>query len=280
MSEEMGDFRGARKITSLNCYPLMYHKNSAQLRNDLIERGKKFVALSGVHYKSHQGMAYYKKKKSVIKVNINGRIMVDPNVHRRINPNYPISLVRPKDHDVLSEDDDSDGESACCCGLDSDTGGNEAGLGDEEKTKYVTKLYTDDKGRVQLVRMTKEEADELKEKLDEVQSKDGESADAAEDTPSEEQSEKKPPEFSDEEYLIASPVVLGFAFAEKMWLEFTVSGVKEIQWNETAYDSLVLERKTKDIVKVSLGAISPSCHQASCLSYLSDQAHSSGVVAA
>jgi hypothetical protein len=50
--------------------------------------------------------------------------------------------------------------------------------------------------------------------------------------------------------LIASPVVLGFAFAEKLWLEFTVSGVKEIQWNETAYESLVLEPKTKDIVKV------------------------------
>jgi hypothetical protein len=43
---------------------------------------------------------------------------------------------------------------------------------------------------------------------------------------------------------------LGFAFAEKLWLEFTVSGVKEIQWNETAYESLVLEPKTKDIVKV------------------------------
>ena len=70
-------------------------------------------------------------------------------------------------------------------------------------------------------------------------------------TPPSEDSKTKPvPEFSDEEYLIASPVVLGFAFAEKLWLEFTVSGVKEIQWNETAYESLVLEPKTKDIVKV------------------------------
>ena len=65
-----------------------------------------------------------------------------------------------------------------------------------------------------------------------------------------EDEDKIPTEFTDEEYLIASPVVLGFAFAEKMWLEFTVSGVKEIQWNETAYESLVLEPKTKDIVKV------------------------------
>ncbi len=53
-----------------------------------------------------------------------------------------------------------------------------------------------------------------------------------------------------EEYLIAPPVVLGFAFAEKLWLEFTVSGVKDIVWNDGAYDSLVLEDNTKAIVKV------------------------------
>lgn len=59
---------GAKKITSLGCYPLKYHKNEEKVRKDLIERGKKFVTLSGVNYKSHQGLAYYKKKKSIVKV--------------------------------------------------------------------------------------------------------------------------------------------------------------------------------------------------------------------
>lgn len=61
-------FPGAKKITSLGCYPLKYHKDEEKLRKDLIERGKKFVTLSGVNYKSHQGMAYYKKKKNIVKV--------------------------------------------------------------------------------------------------------------------------------------------------------------------------------------------------------------------
>ncbi|KAH6631402.1 hypothetical protein F5144DRAFT_216528 [Chaetomium tenue] len=252
VAEEIGDFRGARKITGLACYPLKYHKNEAQLRKDLIERGRKFVSLGGVHYKSHQGMAYYKKKKSIIKVNINGRIMVDPSIHRRINPNYPISLVRPKDHDLLSDDEDSDSESGCC-GCDSDDEGNGSSGG--EKLKYVTKAYKDGKGKVQIIRAPKsdDEDDIAGEKLDNVAAK-GEDASQEDDqgtaTPSSDGTKTKPvPEFSDEEYLIASPVVLGFAFAEKLWLEFTVSGVKEIQWNETAYESLVLEPKTKDIVK-------------------------------
>jgi len=240
MAEEISEFRGARKITSLPCYPLKYHKNEAQLRKELIERGKKFVALAGVHYKSHQGLAYYKKKKSIIKVNINGRIMVDPAIHRRINPNYPISHVRPKENETLSDGEDSD-ESGCC-GCDSEEE-------ESEKVKYVTKLVKDDNGNTRVVLVHGSDDDEekagSKEQLDKVPAKDEGNAAAEEDSTT-----KKIPEFSDEEYLIASPVVLGFAFAEKLWLEFTVSGVKDIQWNETAYDSLVLEPKTKDIVKV------------------------------
>ncbi|KAI1403656.1 hypothetical protein F4819DRAFT_450776 [Hypoxylon fuscum] len=260
MSEEIPEFRGARKISSLGCYPLKYHKNEAQLREDLIERGKKFVSLGGVHYKSHQGMAYQKKKKAIIKVNINGRIMVDPAIHRRINPNYPVSLVRPKDHDVLSDDEDSD-EEGDGCGCESDDAGG-AGLEqiqeddeDGSKVKYVTKVYKDNKGQVRTVRVPKDLVDSEgpKEKLDQVSSKGGEDKDdtakSGEEVVREDDKDATPPVFTDEEYLIASPVVLGFAFAEKLWLEFTVSGIKEISWNEHAYDSLVLQPNTKEIVR-------------------------------
>ncbi|KAI0378864.1 hypothetical protein F5Y04DRAFT_141965 [Hypomontagnella monticulosa] len=263
MSEEIPEFRGARKITSLGCYPLKYHKNESQLRKDLIERGKKFVGLGGVHYKSHQGMAYHKKKKSIIKVNINGRVMVDPAIHRRINPNYPVSLVRPKDHDVLSDEEDSD-EDGEGCGCESEDDGGDAGgagleaTGEEEgssKVKYVTKVYKDNKGNVRTVRIPKDfvETESPKQKLDQVPSKDQEDKDEAakegEEGTNEDDKETTPPVFTDEEYLIASPVVLGFAFAEKLWLEFTVSGIKEISWNEHAYDSLVLQSNTKEIVR-------------------------------
>ncbi|KAI1206073.1 uncharacterized protein F4807DRAFT_453669 [Annulohypoxylon truncatum] len=262
MSEEIQEFRGARKITSLGCYPLKYHKNEAQLRKDLIERGKKFVGLGGVHYKSHHGMAYHKKKKAVIKVNINGRIMVDPAIHRRINPNYPVSLVRPKDHDVLSDEEDSDEEGGCGCESEDDDGGADGtgfeqifGDGEGGKVKYVTKVYKDNKGAVRTARIPKELVDTEvpKEKLDQVPSKGEGDKDAAakdsEEGGAEDENDSAPPIFTDEEYLIASPVVLGFAFAEKLWLEFTVSGIKEISWNEHAYDSLVLQPNTKEIVR-------------------------------
>lgn len=262
MMEEIGEFRGAKKITSLSSYPLQYHKNEQQIRKDLIERGKKFASLSGVHYKSHHGMAYYKKKKSIIKVNVNGRVMIDPSIHRRINPNYPISLVRPKEQDVLTEDEESDEDACCAAGSDSEEdGAQERDLEDgEEKVKYVTKVIKDNKGRLSVLRMTKDEAEEMnKEKLSKVENQDDSIIEGSSDE-GKPQSSKKTIEWTDEEYLIASPVVLGFSFGEKLWLEFTVSGVQEIRWNEHAYESLVLEKKTKETVKVrGTTSMHPTC---------------------
>lgn len=229
------------------------------------------MALSGVQYKSYDGMAYYKKKKTAVKVNISGRIMIDSSIHRRINPNYPISIVRPKDHDTMSDDGGSDNEwGAGCEYSDSDGGNGPNRLLQEKKVRHVTNAIQGRNGSVHFVRVTK--ADDISEKkpetLSRVPEKDGDpiAADPTEDETEGEdgKTEKTPPEFSDEEYLTASPVVLGFAFAEKLWLEFTVSSVKEISWNENAYQSLVLEPKTKDIVKVcsNLLLIFYICHQA------------------
>lgn len=181
--------------------------------------------------------------------------MVDSSIHRRINPNYPISVVRPKEQDIISDDEDSEDEDGCGCGASDDENvGQDKELEDgEEKVKYVTKFLKDDKGRIQIVRVTKEEAEEMdKEKLAKVESQDDAELEASGDESGDTKAKdtKKVPEFTDEEYLIASPVVLGFSFGEKLWLEFTVSGIKDISWNDKAYESLVLEPKTKETVKV------------------------------
>jgi SpoVK/Ycf46/Vps4 family AAA+-type ATPase len=111
-----------------------------------------------------------------------------------------------------------------------------------------------------MVRVPKrtDDSEDGKEKLDQVTTK-GEGSNenvkdkaqkvSDDDEGDEDDDAEEIPVFSDEEYLIASPVVLGFAFTEKLWLEFTVSGVEEIAWNEQAYESLVLEPSTKEIVK-------------------------------
>ncbi len=255
MEVDVGAFKGARKISSLACFPLKYHKEEAKIRKQLIARGKKFVSLQGVHYKSHECLAYYKKKRQIVKVNINGRIMVDPAIHRRMLPNYQISTVKPKDPDLFEDsEEEPDSDDCCGCGSDSENDGKDRDVDATDEPRTRRKLVRDEKDKLRVVEVQIDEnGDEIRPRklADEVDCVAGEEKEAEKNgnARADKENKKSLPVFTDEEYLVASPVVLGFAFGEKTWLEFTVSGVKEIVWNEGAYESLVLENNTKDVVK-------------------------------
>ncbi|KAK7548787.1 putative AAA family ATPase [Phyllosticta citricarpa] len=242
-------FKGPRKITSLATYPIRYHKDVDNLKKQLVERGKRFVTMTGMNYRFHKGLAFEKRKKAVAKHNVNGRVMIDPAIFRRINPNYPISLIKPKDQDALydmccSSDDDDDDDSDC------EMHGPENNPDNEEKEHFKLKLVYDENKMAHLVKVQVDEdgVEIKKEKLDKLAGDadaNGENAAAATD----DDDRTKNQVFSEEELLIASPVVLGFSFADKRWLEFSIAGIREIEWNEGAFDSLVLPPNDKSIVK-------------------------------
>ncbi|KAF1823569.1 uncharacterized protein K489DRAFT_200064 [Dissoconium aciculare CBS 342.82] len=236
---DVESFKGPRKITSLATYPLKYHKDPEGVQKKIIERGEKFVAMSGMHYKFHKGLAFMKKKKQVLKININSRVMVDPATFRRINANYPISFIQPKEEEELY----SDSESECGCGEDSDdeSAQSDHGLeeldGDEDAAaarKYKYKWTTDKDGEEHYV------AVEVDENGEPVLNQDVELLAG--------QSDGQKPQFSKEQLLLTSSVVLGFAFAEKYWLEFTLSGIHEITYNDKAFESLVLPPDQKKTI--------------------------------
>ncbi|KAF2762349.1 hypothetical protein EJ05DRAFT_497202 [Pseudovirgaria hyperparasitica] len=259
-------FKGPRKITSLAVYPLSYHKDPDGMKKTLVERGQKFVTLQGMNYKFLNGLGFQKKKKTVAKVNIKGRVMIDPAIFRRINPNYHISVVRNRaGDDFLSDDEDNSDCSDCCCSDSDDNnsasapvapedGGEGPSLptdADEEVERFK---YTVVKDRDQTYRVVRVPVDangralqvERLETLATPSSSDGTS-------PSDPVPDETPPytptSFSPEDLLIASPVVLGFAFSEKLWLELSLNGISEISWNTEAFSSLVLPPAQKSIVK-------------------------------
>ena len=257
---DIDQFRGARKIQSLACYPLSYRKDHEEMRARLVERGKKFVSLRGMQYKAHNGFAFMKKKRQYLKLHVKGRIMIDPVTFRRINPNYVISSVKSRNNDAEDDDnanyftldgcddagqgqgqgqgdggddddDDDDDCSQCCCSE------SKAEDEEEEKQRKAMRYIRDDNGEWQMV--TKAEEEEKTMKVEQFE-KTVDDEDKVVDTE---------PELEDDDYMIASPVVLGWAFTEKMWLEFPVATVGEIKWNDKAFDSLVLPDDQKAIVR-------------------------------
>ncbi|KAK4504974.1 hypothetical protein PRZ48_002937 [Zasmidium cellare] len=235
---DIESFKGPRKITSLSAYPLKYHKDPEGVKKQIIQRGQQFVEMEGMEYKFHKGLAFMKKKKQVLKININGRVMIDPATFRRVNPNYPISVIKPKDADDLFSDSEED-DDCSCCQPDSDneeaSGGNEElemdGSGDSKAPKYKYKWLDDGSGGSHFVAVEVDENGEpvRSEQLDKL--------------------ETSKRTYTEEQLLLTSPVVLGFAFSEKLWLEFSLSGVHDIVWNDEAFSSLVLEGDKKSTVR-------------------------------
>ena len=240
---DVDGFKGPRRISSLATYPLKYHKDPGGVRKTILARGEQFVSMEGMQYKFHKGMAFMKKKKLVAKININGRIMIDPATFRRINPNYPISFIKPKDsEDLFSDSADDDNDECSCCADDSDeegAAGNQESLQNEDHgedaPKFKYKWTEDNEGHPVYT------AVEVDENGDPVRSQRLDTLTGNNDL--------RNKKYTEDELLLTSPVVLGFAFSEKLWLEFSLSGVREIEYNEDAFDSLVLPPNQKDIVR-------------------------------
>ncbi|PLB53311.1 P-loop containing nucleoside triphosphate hydrolase protein [Aspergillus steynii IBT 23096] len=58
---------------------------------------------------------------------------------------------------------------------------------------------------------------------------------------------------SEEQQLIATPILRGYALKQKAWLEFFVDSVTDIAWNTKAFDSLVLPHAQQGLKRLILG---------------------------
>ncbi|EKM57276.1 uncharacterized protein PHACADRAFT_254960 [Phanerochaete carnosa HHB-10118-sp] len=54
---------------------------------------------------------------------------------------------------------------------------------------------------------------------------------------------------TDEELMLASPVLHGFSLTDKTWLEFNVQKIAEIEWNDEAFEKLVLPAGRKTLMR-------------------------------
>ncbi|KAF8576015.1 P-loop containing nucleoside triphosphate hydrolase protein [Ramaria rubella] len=55
-------------------------------------------------------------------------------------------------------------------------------------------------------------------------------------------------DLTDEQYMICTPIMLGFCFGVKMWGGFAMDRLKDIAWSDEAFHSLVLGAKQKTLI--------------------------------
>ncbi|EIW53206.1 P-loop containing nucleoside triphosphate hydrolase protein [Trametes versicolor FP-101664 SS1] len=97
-------FSGTKKINTLAAYPLKYSYDPQGLREMLLERGRKWASLKGIHHVHYQGTAAFRlgtaSCQTIVKYNVDSRIMVDRRNFLRLNPNY----ARPKASETEQND--------------------------------------------------------------------------------------------------------------------------------------------------------------------------------
>lgn len=95
-------FVGTKLIEHLGAYPLRHHPERDEIRETLIQCGRTFVSLIGIHHRQYEGKAFFidiDNDNEIVARHIKGRIMVDAACFQERMPNYPcprVQNLRPK----------------------------------------------------------------------------------------------------------------------------------------------------------------------------------------
>ncbi|CAL1710252.1 unnamed protein product [Somion occarium] len=202
-------FKGTRKIASLDAYPIKYHHNTEELKLSLIARGKKWVGLRGIHHMQYKGSA-----SNTMMTPSGGKKVVRYSINSRI-------MVDRTNFRRLNPNYD----------MPAIKGTNPMTLPPPPPLPFYQPPEASHDNVGGLPPPPNPDPNRGIPTL-KVQ---GSSEEAVEAT--------------EEELLLASPVVYGFSLSDKIWLEFNVELVQPIQWNDEAFASLVLPPGRKHLLQ-------------------------------
>ena len=84
----VGNYEGARKITALSVYPLIYHPDTLGVQKRCIARTKGWEAFCKYSFMSYKGGA----TSGASRHNIDSRVIIDTAAYNKFNPNSSITV--------------------------------------------------------------------------------------------------------------------------------------------------------------------------------------------
>ncbi|KAH9899116.1 putative AAA family ATPase [Xylariomycetidae sp. FL2044] len=209
-SVTIDEFQGTKEITGLTAFPATLHPQYEKVKNALTERGRMFgeIFLKEYHYAAYSGVTMEGHHKR----HVDGRVMVDAKGYHNMN-GCPFS-VGTLDSTILKPRVDGHRIPVPM----HDAPGRVMGypppppLPQPVRPNVPGMVPTRPRGKIRT------------------------------------QPKQKRPDLRDELLYLCSPEVKGYCFKTKKWVRFLVSGIKEIRWNEDAFDSLVLMGEYKKLI--------------------------------
>ncbi|KAL5609689.1 hypothetical protein FOVSG1_004370 [Fusarium oxysporum f. sp. vasinfectum] len=225
------EFAAYRRVTSLPAYPLSFHNSPSKIRQQMIERGRKFETLRGYHFQACSGTKILLPPGKSEERPVSGRVIVDAHAYYLTN-----DIVKPDLASLIGDDQPKK------------QGEDEKSDKNKSKRRGCDGWGCDD-GSCDFCRDEGED--------------DNDDTDASEerDTPvvegNEEMTIKAPndnagrsetlEDLTDDMCLVATPWLKGFDLKTKEWAQFYVDELTPVVWNDAAFNHLVLPGTEKQL---------------------------------
>ncbi|KAI1125324.1 P-loop containing nucleoside triphosphate hydrolase protein [Nemania abortiva] len=212
-SMTIGSYNGQRHVTSLPVFPISFMKDEAGYRASMIARGKIFEQLRGFHFMAANGNKILLDEESKpVRHPVSGRVCIDAYAYYTIHK-LPMPSLKPLSNFEASRDgqDGQDGQGGQAPETEAASENGDGEEKDDQKDREDTKLTT-----------IKTEAPK---------------------GPANRAENLQP--LTDDECLLATPWVRGFDLKSRQWCELHVEELQPVNWNDEAFEKLVLPNEDK-----------------------------------
>lgn len=86
-------YTGTRELSELSTIPLDLLDDAADLREELIARGRRFEGYVGQHFLRYDGIAIKKTNQGYMRFTVTGRVMIDCKTYHRLEPNEMFTVT-------------------------------------------------------------------------------------------------------------------------------------------------------------------------------------------
>ncbi|KAF1997704.1 P-loop containing nucleoside triphosphate hydrolase protein [Amniculicola lignicola CBS 123094] len=243
----IGLFSGVRPIEELPYIPLKFHPRREEVMQIVRERSAKTIKFwqPKFKHKEHHGTGLAEMYDKVEHYPFSGRVLIDPKMMRQMQP---ANKIMPKTWEIS---DLRKSSRTCFSDL----------ITEEDKPQILETLLSDPSQVIstavdapaaprRIIRRFGSLGDMAQNEYSSTTSSDCESTDSSSLSTAivKTKGSSKQPELSTEQMLLVSSLLYGYSLREGKWGAFSVDNVSPITWNDTIFDSLVIDKTLKETI--------------------------------